>query len=100
MPQCQSGIWARSGGSTVITGLIANGYQIPLPPGFLQNQCMWSVSNAQNPHGWKPNYYAGSVARADANRIVKCGYYDEYNFYAGSNRTDLSGQCSYIVSCH
>ncbi|EAA8036586.1 shufflon protein D' [Salmonella enterica subsp. enterica] len=93
-------MWARSGGSTVITGLIANGYQIPLPPGFLQNQCMWSVSNAQNPHGWKPNYYAGSVARADANRIVKCGYYDEYNFYAGSNRTDLSGQCSYIVSCH
>lgn len=97
---CQSGIWVRNGGSTVITGLIANGHQIPLPPGFLQNQCTWSVSNAQNPHGWKPNYYAGSVARADANRIVKCGYYDEYNFYSGTNRTDLSGQCSYIVSCH
>ncbi|EAM1289265.1 shufflon protein D' [Salmonella enterica subsp. houtenae serovar 48:z4,z32:-] len=86
-------------GSTVKTGLIANGQQIPLPPGFSQNQCSWSVSNAQNPHGWKPNYYAGSVASADSNRIVKCGYYDEYNFYSGTNRTDLSGQCSYVVSC-
>ncbi|EBS5021910.1 shufflon protein D' [Salmonella enterica subsp. diarizonae] len=70
-----------------------------MPPGFNPNQCTWSVSNAQNPHGWKPNYYAGSVAWADSNRIVKCGYYDEYNFHAGTNRTDLSGQCSYIVSC-
>ncbi|EHZ8363359.1 shufflon system plasmid conjugative transfer pilus tip adhesin PilV [Salmonella enterica] len=96
---CQSGLWKGMAGSTVKTGLIANGQQIPLPPGFSQNQCSWSVSNAQNPHGWKPNYYAGSVASADSNRIVKCGYYDEYNFYSGTNRTDLSGQCSYVVSC-
>lgn len=96
---CQSGIWKTGGGSTVETGLISNGQQIPLPPGFNPNQCMWSVSNAQNPHGWKPNYYAGSVAWADSNRIVKCGYYDEFNFFAGTNRTDLSGQCSYVVSC-
>ncbi|EEF2419708.1 shufflon system plasmid conjugative transfer pilus tip adhesin PilV [Salmonella enterica] len=96
---CQSGLWKGMTGSTVKTGLIANGQQIPLPPGFSQNQCSWSVSNAQNPHGWKPNYYAGSVAYVDINRIVKCGYYDEYNFYVGTNRTDLSGQCSYIISC-
>ncbi|EDV9972774.1 shufflon system plasmid conjugative transfer pilus tip adhesin PilV [Salmonella enterica subsp. houtenae] len=96
---CQSGLWKGMAGSTVKTGLIANGQQIPLPPGFSQNQCSWSVSNAQNPHGWKPNYYAGSVAYVDINRIVKCGYYDEYNFYVGTNRTDLSGQCSYIISC-
>ncbi|MDJ6543165.1 shufflon system plasmid conjugative transfer pilus tip adhesin PilV [Salmonella enterica] len=96
---CQSGRWKTVGGSTVKTGLIANAQQIPLPPGFNPNQCTWSVSNAQNPHGWKPNYYAGSVAWADSNRIVKCGYYDEYNFHAGTNRTDLSGQCSYVVSC-
>ncbi|EKR5680586.1 shufflon system plasmid conjugative transfer pilus tip adhesin PilV [Salmonella enterica] len=96
---CQSGLWKGVSGSTVTTGLIANGQQIPLPPGFNPNQCSWSVSNAQNPHGWKPNYYAGSVASADSNRIVKCGYYDEYNFHAGTNRTDLSGQCSYVVSC-
>ncbi|ENT3637908.1 shufflon system plasmid conjugative transfer pilus tip adhesin PilV [Salmonella enterica] len=96
---CQSGIWQKTGGSTVLTGLIANGQQIPLPPGFSQNQCTWSVSNAQNPHGWKPNYFAGSVAYVDLNRIVKCGYYDEYNFHAGTNRTDLTGQCSYVISC-
>ncbi|MCH5483936.1 shufflon system plasmid conjugative transfer pilus tip adhesin PilV [Salmonella enterica subsp. diarizonae serovar 16:z10:e,n,x,z15] len=96
---CQSGRWASGGGSTVKTGLIADGQQIPLPPGFNSNQCSWSVSNAQNPHGWKPNYFAGSVAYADVNRIVKCGYYDEYNFHAGTNRTDLSGQCSYVISC-
>ncbi|ECA1876159.1 shufflon system plasmid conjugative transfer pilus tip adhesin PilV [Salmonella enterica subsp. enterica serovar Napoli] len=96
---CQSGIWKGMAGSTVKTGLIANGQQIPMPPGFSQNQCSWSVSNAQNPHGWKPNYYAGSVAYVDTNRIVKCGYYDEYNFHVGTNRTDLSGQCSYIISC-
>lgn len=96
---CQSGLWKGMAGSTVKTGLIANGQQIPLPTGFSQNQCSWSVSNAQNPHGWKPNYYAGSVAYVDINRIVKCGYYDEYNFYVGTNRTDLSGQCSYIISC-
>ncbi len=58
-----------------------------------------SVSNAENPHGWKPNYFAGSVATYDANRIVKCGFYDEYNFYGGTHRTDLSGKCSYIVVC-
>ncbi|EBH1519272.1 shufflon system plasmid conjugative transfer pilus tip adhesin PilV [Salmonella enterica] len=96
---CQSGRWQKTGGSTVLTGLIANGQQIPLPPGFSQNQCTWSVSNAQNPHGWKPNYFAGSVAYVDLNRIVKCGYYDEYNFHAGTNRTDLTGQCSYVISC-
>ncbi len=54
------------------------------------SQCT-GVSNAENPHGWKPNYFAGSVAAYDANRIVKCGFYDEYNFYGGTHRTDLSG---------
>ncbi|WP_227521598.1 hypothetical protein [Klebsiella pneumoniae] len=58
---------------------------------FSASQCTWSVSNAENPHGWKPNYFAGSVATYDANRIVKCGFYDEYNFYGGTHRTDLSG---------
>ncbi|MGE9575056.1 shufflon protein D', partial [Escherichia coli] len=32
---CQSGTWRKSNsGSTVITGRIANGQQIPLPTGF------------------------------------------------------------------
>ncbi|WP_252341465.1 shufflon protein D', partial [Escherichia coli] len=98
--QCQSGVWKKnSSGSTVLTGRIANGQQIPLPSGFSANQCTWSVSNAENPHGWKPNYFAGSVATYDSNRIVKCGYYDEYNFHGGTNRTDLTGKCSYVVSC-
>ena len=97
--QCQSGTWRRASGSTVLTGKIANGQQIPLPSGFSASQCTWSVSNAENPHGWKPNYFAGSVATYDANRIVKCGFYDEYNFYGGTHRTDLSGKCSYIVVC-
>ena len=97
---CQSGLWKKnSSGSTVLTGRIANGQQIPLPSGFSANQCTWSVSNAENPHGWKPNYFAGSVATYDSNRIVKCGYYDEYNFHGGTNRTDLTGKCSYVVSC-
>ncbi|EFB5903749.1 shufflon system plasmid conjugative transfer pilus tip adhesin PilV [Escherichia coli] len=97
---CQSGVWKKnSSGSTVLTGRIANGQQIPLPSGFSANQCTWSVSNAENPHGWKPNYFAGSVATYDSNRIVKCGYYDEYNFHGGTNRTDLTGKCSYVVSC-
>ncbi len=26
----------------------------------------------------------GSVATYDANRIVKCGFYDEYNFHKGT----------------
>ncbi|SPW71241.1 Uncharacterised protein [Escherichia coli] len=47
----------------------------------------------------KPNYFAGSVATYDSNRIVKCGYYDEYNFHGGTNRNDLTGKCSYIVVC-
>ena len=97
---CVNGLWKKGGGSTVITGLISNGQQIPLPGGFAQNQCQWSVSNSENPHGWKPNYFAGQVATADANRVVKCGYYDEYNFYPGTNRADLSGRCSYIVTCN
>ncbi|MFX2834368.1 shufflon protein D', partial [Escherichia coli] len=96
---CQSGTWRRASGNTVLTGKIANGQQIPLPSGFSASQCTWSVSNAENPHGWKPNYFAGSVATYDANRIVKCGFYDEYNFYGGTHRTDLSGKCSYIVVC-
>ncbi|EFN6524232.1 shufflon system plasmid conjugative transfer pilus tip adhesin PilV [Escherichia coli] len=95
---CQSGVW-RASGSTVLTGKIANGQQIPLPSGFSASQCTWSVSNAENPHGWKPNYFAGSVATYDSNRIVKCGYYDEYNFHRGTNRNDLTGKCSYIVVC-
>jgi competence protein ComGC len=97
---CVNSKWNKGGGSTVITGLISNGQQIPLPGGFAQNQCQWSVSNSENPHGWKPNYFAGQVATANANRIVKCGYYDEYNFFPGTNRADLSGKCSYIVTCN
>lgn len=96
---CQSGLWKGMAGSIVKTGLIANGQQIPLPPGFNPNQCTWSVSNSENPHGWKPNYFAGSVAKVDKNRMVLCGFYDEYNFLAGSHRTDLSGKCSYVISC-
>ncbi|WP_225933823.1 hypothetical protein [Escherichia coli] len=47
---CQSGTWRKSNsGSTVITGRIANGQQIPLPTGFSASQCSWSVSNAENP---------------------------------------------------
>lgn len=95
---CQSGSWIRVSGSTVLTGKIANGERLPLPSGFSASQCTWSVSNAENPHGWKPNYFAGSVATYDSNRIVKCGYYDEYNFHGGTNRNDLTGKCSYIVS--
>lgn len=96
---CKYGRWQNTGGSTVLTGQIANGQQIPLPPGFSQNQCTWSVSNSENPHGWKPNYFAGQVAKADANRIVLCGFYDEYNFIAGTHRDDISGKCSFIISC-
>ncbi len=96
---CQSGSWIRVSGSTVLTGKIANGERLPLPSGFSANQCTWSVSNAENPHGWKPNYFAGSVATYDSNRIVKCGYYDEYNFHGGTKRNDLTGKCSYIVVC-
>ncbi|EEY8151421.1 shufflon system plasmid conjugative transfer pilus tip adhesin PilV [Escherichia coli] len=96
---CQSGLWQRVSGSTVLTGKIANGERLPLPSGFYASQCTWSVSNAENPHGWKPNYFAGSVATYDSNRIVKCGYYDEYNFHGGTNRNDLTGKCSYIVVC-
>ncbi|HDJ9845117.1 TPA: shufflon protein D', partial [Escherichia coli] len=96
---CQSGTWRKSNsGSTVITGRIANGQQIPLPTGFSASQCSWSVSNAENPQGWKPNYFAGSVATYDANRIVKCGFYDEYNFHKGTFRADLTGKCSYVVA--
>ncbi|MGE2445894.1 hypothetical protein ACMFA3_24300 (plasmid) [Escherichia coli] len=57
------------------------------------------MSNAENPQGWKPNYFAGSVATYDANRIVKCGFYDEYNFHKGTFRADLTGKCSYVVAC-
>ncbi|HGC0844908.1 TPA: shufflon system plasmid conjugative transfer pilus tip adhesin PilV [Escherichia coli] len=96
---CQSGLWIRVSGSTVLTGKIANGERLPLPSGFSASQCTWSVSNAENPHGWKPNYFAGSVATYDSNRIVKCGYYDEYNFHGGTKRNDLTGKCSYIVVC-
>ena len=97
---CQSGTWRKSNsGSTVITGRIANGQQIPLPTGFSASQCSWSVSNAENHQGWKPNYFAGSVATYDANRIVKCGFYDEYNFHKGTFRADLTGKCSYVVAC-
>ncbi|HAF4745034.1 TPA: shufflon system plasmid conjugative transfer pilus tip adhesin PilV [Salmonella enterica subsp. enterica serovar Muenchen] len=96
---CKYGRWQNTGGSTVLTGLIANGQQIPLPPGFSQNQCTWSVSNSENPHGWKPNYFAGQVAKADENRVVLCGFYDEYNFIAGTHRNDISGKCSFIISC-
>ncbi|MFS4334479.1 shufflon protein D', partial [Escherichia coli] len=36
---CQSGTWRKSNsGSTVITGRIANGQQIPLPTGFSASQ--------------------------------------------------------------
>lgn len=38
-PPCQSGTWRRASGSTVLTGKIANGQQLPLPSGFSASQC-------------------------------------------------------------
>ncbi|EPM5457648.1 shufflon system plasmid conjugative transfer pilus tip adhesin PilV [Salmonella enterica] len=91
---CQSGVWkqAGKGGSTVKTGLVSNGQYVPLPVGFNQAQCIWSVSNSLNAQAMKPNYFAGEEAAVDGNRLVTCGYIDEYNFYA-------KGQCTYIISC-
>ncbi|MFP1455851.1 shufflon protein D' [Escherichia coli] len=81
----------------LLTGKIANGQQSHCHLVFLPASVA-DVSNAEL-QGWKPNYFAGSVATYDANRIVKCGFYDEYNFYGGTKPTDLSGKCSYIVVC-
>ncbi len=41
----------------------------------------------------------GSVSTYDANRIAKCGFYDEYNFHKGTFRAELTGKCSYVVAC-
>ncbi|MEM0550273.1 MULTISPECIES: shufflon system plasmid conjugative transfer pilus tip adhesin PilV [Aeromonas] len=90
---CQSGMWKKGGsGSYVITGLLSHGQQIPLPPGFSPSQCQWSVANATTYHHGKPFYYGGGVAYFDGNRIVTCGFRDDWNFYP-------SGQCSYVTTC-
>ncbi|MBE8745325.1 shufflon protein D' [Aeromonas veronii] len=65
---------------------------MPLPPGFSPSQCQWSVANATTYHHGKPFYYGGGVAYFDGNRVITCGFRDDWNFYP-------SGQCSYVTTC-
>src|SRR5690606_34380994 len=66
---CVSGTWREvgGGGSTVITGFLANGATVPIPQGFTASQCTISVANATNYHGQRPNYFAGARASVDGN---------------------------------
>ncbi|WP_254103232.1 hypothetical protein [Shigella sonnei] len=43
--------------------------------GFLPVMLM-ECDNAENPQGWKPNYFAGSVATYDAIELL-IGFYDD-----------------------
>ena len=99
---CQSGIWKAVGGngSTVNTGYIGNGGTIPLPPGYTASQCDWSASNATNYHGATPTSFAGEVAYADNNRLVTCGFYDNYSFRTAHAANNWVGfYCAYIITC-
>ncbi|MGM8229165.1 hypothetical protein ACSV5M_21490 [Cellvibrio sp. ARAG 10.3] len=92
---CVSGTWREvgGGGSTVITGFLANGATVPIPQGFTASQCTISVANATNYHGQRPNYFAGARASVDGNRRVMCGIYDDFTFHA-------RGLCAYTVACN
>lgn len=76
----------------MLTGFASNGQLIPLPAGFAREQCSIGVSNATNAHMQRPNYFAGGFANISGSRTMRCGFYDEWNFYA-------RGQCLYVVSC-
>lgn len=92
---CVNGTWREvgGGGSTVITGFLANNATVPIPQGFSASQCMISVSNATNYHGQRPNYFAGARASVDGNRRLTCGIYDDNSFHA-------RGVCAYTVACN
>ena len=85
----------HSGGSiNTAVGYIAHGGQIPLPSGWTNPaRCQWTVANSSQYHHGKPFYYAGGVATVDGNRIVTCGFRDDWNFYA-------SGTCAYAITCN
>lgn len=89
---CKSGAWVEPAGRYVDTGAIRHGQQIPIPAGYSQNQCKWSVSNSSNYHGRHPFYFGGQQATVDGNRVVTCGFWDEWSFYP-------SGNCSYVMTC-
>lgn len=89
---CIGGQWTDTSGSTVITGTLSSGNLIPLPSGFSLSQCDLSVSSGTNNHRLEPNHYAGSHAEITGSRTMRCGYWDDHNYYN-------AGRCSYVVSC-
>lgn len=100
-------MWTRgAGGSKVLTGQITHGQQIPLPEGYSQSQCTWSVSASENNPAAKPMYsyfmnyparFMGAIAKSDSNRIVSCGWIDSGSLQLHYDQ--FAAICSYIVAC-
>lgn len=78
-----------TGNVAVLTGTIAHGGTIPLPSGFTQAQCKWSVSI--NSLGVKNDNTLDTIlCSADSNRVVTIQM-------VGVDPADLSGTANYII---
>jgi hypothetical protein len=67
---------------SVLTGEIAHGGTIPLPAGYTQSQCKWTVSKRRLNSG----KYSDETILADANRVVTC-----------RDATDGPGTANYLI---
>lgn len=75
----------------VLTGSIAHGGTIPLPAGFTQAECKWTVSPNTMDDTAVGNKQHGIRCWADANRLVNCQMRNnEYNTYQ-------NGTANYII---
>ena len=84
------------------SGTVGNGATIPLPSGFTEAQCTWTVSmRRSNPNGttwdWNENAAHNHIRQycyANASRVVSC--YTEYNNNDDTTIT-VSGEANYLI---
>lgn len=63
---------SSSSGVAVLSGTISHGGTIPLPSGYSQAQCKWTVSVSELSSGLGPNDIDFFVCSADSDRVVTC----------------------------
>jgi len=91
-------------GFVVQTGSVQHGQQIPLPPGFTQDQCKWMVSPRRiyetGDRGYENDNwnYAPVICYADATtRVVTCKM--EWCYGRSACGWVTTGSANYIVIC-
>lgn len=78
---------------SVLTGTVAHGGTIPLPSGYIQAQCAWTVGAGT----WPPNQFGGWSRDGIDNFVVQVNSSRVVSAYTTNGPTFLATSANYII---